>query len=434
MEEDIMSDYYKYSIAKRDCTKDLRMPDKKNFYVDKHFDREAYDRAVFELQEKIYSLSNINPTAVNRIADFTESVSQQLLLNGNRNNQVFSPISIYVALASLSLLSDGTSQKQIMDLIGYDSQSRMMEDFRSIMQPLSVSTSFYKNLVSSSLWFNDQTIVNNDVIQSLADYLGTNSFSGAIDDPSYTAAMEDWLNKAAGNMLKEASNTVSFNGYSVMNVNSAILFKALWDDEFNLSKTKPGTFQSPNGPVQVSYMFQDEKGTVFFGNTFTAVSKGLSYGNSMLFVLPNEGYSPEDLIAGEEIYQLLSINKNDISQERYIIHETIPKFDITQNIEISEVLKKAGVTDIFDVVKANLENSVKATDNVYISKLTHSCRLKIDERGCEGAAITVAFAAASCAGPKRVYDFVLDRPFIAVVRSSNKCPLFFGIVNDPSQS
>ena len=433
MEEAIMSDFYDFNIAKRNSTNDLRMPDKKKYYVNKRFDRNAYEWAVIELQENIYSLSKYNPSVETHLANFTKSISKQLILNASGKNKVFSPISIYITLAMLAVLSDGSSQKQILDLLGYDNKNELLDAIDSLIPSLSVSTDFYKSLVSTSLWFNDQVLVNKNIILSLADRFGTDSFSGDIHDPAYTSAMWKWLNNATGKMLKGSSESLDFDPLSVLIVISSILFKALWDDEFNLSKTKSGTFYASNEPAQVSFMYQDDKGTVFFGNTFTAIFKGLSYGNSMIFILPNEGFSPEELISGEDIYKLLSDERIDIRNKDYIIHETIPKFDITQQYEISPILKETGITDIFDEAQACFKNSVKATDNVYISKIAHTCRLKIDERGCEGAAQTIPFAVACCAGPTEEYDFVLDRPFIAVVCASNGSPLFLSVVNNPEE-
>ena len=98
MEEVIMASFNNFNIAKRNNTNDLRMPDRKSFYVNKRFDREAYLYAVSELQEKIYSLSQYNSSVEIHLTDFTRSVSQKLF-NASEKNQVFSPISIYIALA-----------------------------------------------------------------------------------------------------------------------------------------------------------------------------------------------------------------------------------------------------------------------------------------------------------------------------------------------
>ena len=432
MEEVIMASFNNFNIAKRNNTNDLRMPDRKSFYVNKRFDREAYLYAVSELQEKIYSLSQYNSSVEIHLTDFTRSVSQKLF-NASEKNQVFSPISIYIALAMLAVLSDGSSQKQILNLLGYDTQNELMETIDTLIQSLSVSTDFYKSLVSTSLWFNDQTLVNRATLQILADHFGTDSFSGNIDDPVYTSAMRNWLNNATGKMLKESSESLNFDPLSEFTVISTVLFKALWNDEFNLSKTKPGTFHTSIGDVQVPFMYQDDEGTVFFGNTFTAISKGLSYGNSMIFILPNEGFKPEELINGEEIYKLLTIERINIKNETFIIHQTIPKFDISHRHELSAVIQETGITDIFDEDLADFNKSIVTIDNVYISKITHACRLKIDERGCEGAAQTIPLAVACCARPTEEYDFILDRPFIVAVRSSNGCPLFLSIVNSPEK-
>ncbi|MBR3167445.1 MAG: hypothetical protein IKF18_01985 [Erysipelotrichaceae bacterium] len=90
-----------------------------------------------------------------------------------------------------------------------------------------------------------------------------------------------------------------------------------------------------------------------------------------------------------------------------------------------------GVKDIFDESLADFRRTAKTNDDVYISEIEHKCRLKIDEKGCEGVAQTVAYAVALGIGPDGEYDFILNRPFIVIVHSIGYCPLFLGVVNNP---
>ena len=55
--------------------------------------------------------------------------------------------------------------------------------------------------------------------------------------------------------------------------------------------------------------------------------------------------------------------------------------------------------------------------------------MKVDEKGVEAAAYTVMMAAGSAMPPDEEVDFVLNRPFLFVITSSHRLPLFAGVVN-----
>ena len=105
---------------------------------------------------------------------------------------------------------------------------------------------------------------------------------------------------------------------------------------------------------------------------------------------------------------------------------------------MAEGLKKLGIVDAWDGAKADFSSltSVKA----YVSEARHSARVQIDEEGVKA----VAFSEIMMAGMERPLDeeinFVLDRPFLFVIRMTdygfyggefNMAPLFIGIVANP---
>ena len=68
---------------------------------------------------------------------------------------------------------------------------------------------------------------------------------------------------------------------------------------------------------------------------------------------------------------------------------------------------------------------------IFVSKVDHAARVKIDEKGCEAAAYTVMQMMNTAMLPREEIDFVLDRPFIFAITGEDGLPLFIGIVNQP---
>ena len=56
----------------------------------------------------------------------------------------------------------------------------------------------------------------------------------------------------------------------------------------------------------------------------------------------------------------------------------------------------------------------------------------IAEEGIEGSAYTFGEVNYGSAEQEDILDFILDRPFIFVVTSSDGFPVFSGVVNDPT--
>ena len=168
----------------------------------------------------------------------------------------------------------------------------------------------------------------------------------------------------------------------------------------------------------------------------------------MWLILPDEGYSVDELLRSGEAMEFLLCGKDGEwdyekdervggwpGQKRLIINLSMPKFDVSSDLDLIEGLKALGVTDAFDYTVSNFDPLEASTvDPLYIGKAQHAARVKVDEEGCEAAAYTVMMMYAGAAmPPDEEVDFTLDRPFLFAVTGgwSSDLPLFVGSVNQP---
>ena len=167
----------------------------------------------------------------------------------------------------------------------------------------------------------------------------------------------------------------------------------------------------------------------------------------MWLILPDEGYSVDKLLESGEAMDFLLADKRgyyDEKTQQYVetwpdqktlkINLSMPKFDVSSDLDLIEGLKKLGVTDVFDWRIANFDPLEASTDDpLYISKAQHAARVKVDEEGCEAAAYTVMIMTCGAAPPPdEEVDFTLDRPFLFAVTGDSGLPLFTGVVNQPN--
>ena len=67
----------------------------------------------------------------------------------------------------------------------------------------------------------------------------------------------------------------------------------------------------------------------------------------------------------------------------------MPKFEIDYNQNIKEALEAMGIVDVFGPM-ADLSPMLGENQQASVSKVNHAVKLSVDEKGIEGAAVTVA--------------------------------------------
>lgn len=212
---------------------------------------------------------------------------------------------------------------------------------------------------------------------------------------------------------------------------STICFRAKWRNEFLEENTKEGVFHSPGGDTDCRYMYQNSQDIYYWGERFSAVGKYLEDSGTMWLILPDEGVDAEKLLTDEETMDFIFSGGMWEKSKNTTIHLTMPKFDVSSDTSLIDGLSALGITDIFDVEKADFSPLIKNESGVIVSEAKHAVRVTADEKGCTAAAYTVMMAAGS-AMPQGEAEFVLDRPFLFVITNLSGLPLFAGIVNQPA--
>eukprot|EP00922_Rhytidocystis_sp_ex-Travisia-forbesii_P051777 GHVS01076808.1.p1 GENE.GHVS01076808.1~~GHVS01076808.1.p1 ORF type:complete len:358 (-),score=74.08 GHVS01076808.1:162-1118(-) len=92
----------------------------------------------------------------------------------------------------------------------------------------------------------------------------------------------------------------------------------------------------------------------------------------------------------------------------------------SSGVDVLEVVKALGVTDIFDRHTADLSNITgnrnNKSDNLFVSGIFHKCSVQVDETGTEASAATGAVMELTSLPPPCVVNVVVDRPFIFQIR------------------
>ena len=150
----------------------------------------------------------------------------------------------------------------------------------------------------------------------------------------------------------------------------------------------------------------------------------------MWFVLPDEGVALSELLKNGEFCEFIQNPTDWENNVRATVRLSIPKFDISCDSDLVSVIKKLGAEDIFSETEADF--SPIGDGPIYVQRLDHTARCKIEESGCKAAAVTRADFAAESMPPELTFDFILNRPFYFQITSTYGTPLFAGVINDPT--
>ena len=424
-------------------------PDPEDFQTeDGSFDYDAYWDARDGWMNVVRALQNQLDENTS-IGDFVTKSTTQFLTGAGAENRVYSPLNLYMALAMLAETAGGESRQQILDALGADSIETLREDAAVVWQNYYQDDDMGTSVMANSLWLRDDMTYSQDTLDTLSASYYASSFAGEMGSAEYDQALQDWVNEQTRGVLTEQAGGLSFDPETVLGLVSTLYFKSAWSAPFSPELNTRDVFHSPSGDVEAEFLHTGDwhDGYYYWGEHFSAISLRFqsSYNHNMWLILPDEGYTVDDLIESGEAMEFLLADKYDHYDENgnvttagwanrafRMIHLSLPKFDVSSELELAGGLKALGITDVFDDSVSNFDPlGAGTTDPLYVSQAQHAARVTIDEEGCTAAAYVDLILVGNAASPDEVVDFILDRPFLFAITGQSDLPLFLGVVNQP---
>ena len=347
-------------------------------------------------------------------------------------NSAYSPVNVYLAMAMLAETTAGESRQQILDLFGVDS----IEELRT--QADHLWNAHYNNdgqttlLLANSLWLDEKYNFHSATVDRLAGRYYASVFGGDLGTAESNAQLQTWLNTMTGGLLEEQAKETELSPYAVFALASTIYFKAGWTNEFQEELTKDKIFHTADGDVTVPFMHNYLNGMCYYGSNFRAISLELTGNNCMWIILPDEGITVAEVLAGEEYLTMTLDPVAWPNKEMAELHISLPKFDVTSKSDLIQGMKNLGLSHIFDPNTSDFTPMTTDSDRLFVSQIDHAARVVIDEKGVIAAAYTVIEVSDESAPPQYpVIEFTADRPFLFIVSSQDNLPLFAGTVTNP---
>lgn len=344
-------------------------------------------------------------------------------------NSLLSPLSVLCALAMTANGAKGETLAQMEQVFGMELDA-LNPWLRTYLEKLPQGKD-YKLSLANSIWFRDRAdfTVNQDFLQTNADYYGAGVFKAPFDD-STLKAINGWVEDNTDGMIRNILDEIPDE--TVMYLVNALAFDAEWEKIYEEDQIHDGEFTTENGEKQdVKMMYSEEHSFLEDGKAtgFVKYYKDRKY--AFVALLPNEGVTLEEYVnglTGEGLHAMLS-------RPRSIqVNAGIPQFETEFSLEMADALKAMGMTDAFDSSLADLSGLGESTmGNLFISRVIHKTYIRLDGKGTRaGAATVVAVDTESAVMPPEEYKTViLDRPFVyLLIDCETNLPFFIGTMMD----
>ncbi|XP_034548374.1 serpin A3-5-like [Notolabrus celidotus] len=343
-------------------------------------------------------------------------------------NIFYSPVSVSLALAALSVGARGETHRQLFSGLGYNNplltQTDVDQAFQTILER--VNQTLNEDISEGTAVFVDNSFkARPEFLETLRQSYLADGFNV---DFTKTKDSVNTINKyVEGKTNGKIDNLVdSMDPSTVMYLISYIYYKGKWATPFSPHLTRADEFMvDENTKVPVQMMNMEEILDTYHDQAINTSVLHLPFNNSysMLLLLPDDMATLENAICPAHITKWIKWMKPRM-------HDVyVPKFSIKSSYSLKSVLSDMGMTDMFGD-SADL-SGISEGQKLAVSEVVHQATLDVDEAGATAAAATgVGITLLSL---RFVPVMRFNRPFMVVIIERNtENILFLGKIINPN--
>lgn len=330
---------------------------------------------------------------------------------------VWSPHSVACALGLLAAGARSTTRAELTELLGAAPDD--------LLGALDRAAADSPDLASRTvLWVRPDVPVRSSFEAVLRDRpdsdVRTADFAG--DPEGVRAAVNADVAAATRGMVRDLLTPENVTPDLLSVLVNALWVRARWVVPFEVHDTRDRTFHAPGGARRTALMHRTGDMPHAEAHGWRMVTLHAHDDVDVDVLLPpaaSPAAEPPDAA-------LLAALHRDAASTR--VELALPRFDLTHRQELTPALVSSGVRTLFtDAADLSGVSPVP----LRVDTVVHQARLRVDERGAEGAAATaVMMVLASAVSAPQPVRFVVDRPFHVAVRRRGTL-LFLGSVTDP---
>lgn len=386
----------------------------------------------FDNKREVWDNNQVSTEYIKALNGFSNKSAVELLTKQERTaNIMYSPISLYMALALSASGAGGETQDEILSVLNMKDLGvkQLEEQTGNLFRLLYTDNEIGKLKIANSLWLDEDISFKEPYLDIASrDYYASLFCVDFSEKEKTQKLISNWISKNTNGMLKSHQ---PINDEQILSIINTIYFYDEWTDKFNKDKTKEDVFHSYDGEDVLCDFMNKTCSSKAFIDGEGYISSSLNFKNhaSMNFYLPDDGVNVYDLISTQEKVDALLDEDNPKNERKFgeVVFQ-IPKFNFGSTLNLKDHLENMGIQSAFmqDADFTDLTDEI-----AFISDIMQSTHISIDEKGCEASAFTQIHYCTS-ALPKDNAEIILDRPFIFSITSSNGVVLFLGVINNPT--
>jgi serpin B len=377
-------------------------------------------------------------TIANANNAFGLKLYQALIHDKANQNQFFSPVSIFSALAMTSEGAAGNSLQIFRETLGLPNAATAREGLKEMFASLSSQNAPYALAVANAIWPEATAELQKEFVETVKNvYFGESKpldFKGKAE--ASRKVINAWVEQQTRNRIKNLLPEGSIDASVSMVLTNAIYFKGKWKSEFDKTLTSKQPFKLEDGTdVQADLMHLPHgQGKLKYAEVNGAQWVQLPYQGddlSMVILLPK----------GKKITQLEQ--KFDVAQwenarkqlQLADVNVWLPKFKMEIGGSIKTQLGQVGMAPLFGA--SDFSRMFAQGGDFYISDVFHKAFVEVNEEGTEAAAATAVVVKECSAMPHDepvIYNFRADHPFMFMIQqNATGNILFMGKVMNPTK-
>ncbi|MDD4493848.1 MAG: serpin family protein [Eubacteriales bacterium] len=388
----------------------------------------AYAFNDLNARREVASQNPVDNSIIEALNEFSYKTGSLVLTDDGKNIN-YSPVSLYYALSIAASGANSNTKAELLDLLGVSDTEILSKQCGNLYRLLYQDNKIGKLKIANSIWMDndmngDPVVFKNDFVKQVAENYYATSHRVDFAKKETGEAMADWISEHTNGTL---SPTIETQHDQILSILNTVYFYDQWIDRFDKSKTDEDVFHLSDGnDVECDFMNQTFGSAAFTkGDDFTRAGLVLKSHNQMIFILPDEGVSPYDLLSSPERMKEAFEGGKGFNGE---VVWKIPKFSFGSKLEVTDVLKSLGVKSAFS---ADADFSGITDHMAFITGINQETHIAIDEKGVEASAFTEIMYAGAAVPDGRA-EMILDRPFIYGITLRGSL-LFVGVCENPAK-
>ncbi|HWL40284.1 MAG TPA: serpin family protein [Gemmatimonadaceae bacterium] len=349
------------------------------------------------------------------------------------SNVFLSPSSAALALALATEGAGGSTRAALARTLGSEALSPEEFTKRNAALVRSLASAEQVTLVVANAFWGDADVpFDKSFAARLAgDYRATVE-TVDLQAPDFPARANAWVSRQTAGKIPTLVDA-PLGGDATLYLANAVYFKGKWTDAFEPRRTAPAPFLLPDCKSRPQPFMRREGTYAYFADSAFRIARLPYRGNrlAMYVILPAKRVEPITVRRPTETWFSGAVRRLTPTE----LAVALPRFVLRYAAPLNGPLSAMGAAPAFgpgaDFTRA-ISAATPKSRRVYISEVAQQTYVEVNEEGTEAAAAT-SVALSDSGGAPPPLPFVVDHPFVVVIRDDKTgALLFLGQITNPA--